>query len=264
MRNLPKRWAEAISAIENTVSYVAHPGDSWSDRCCSVVELRQYTLHPSRRDDLIELFDREFVETQEAMGMHIVAQFRDLDDPDRFVWIRGFTDMTSRTEALQAFYGGPVWKQHRAAAAATMIDSDDVLLLAPAFAGAGLDHPPPPRPSATDLDLPAATIVVTIHPVAEPLPTAEVRDFAAASDAVTRGHGARSLAWYVTEPAENTFPALPVRTDISVIVNITAFDDVEHHRSFVSNPTVRAGHGSLPSSAAWQLRLAPTARSQLR
>ena len=58
-----------------------------------MVELRQYTLHPSRRDDLIELFDREFVETQEATGMHIVAQFRDLDDPDRFVWIRGFTDM---------------------------------------------------------------------------------------------------------------------------------------------------------------------------
>ena len=61
-----------------------------------MVELRQYTLHPSRRDDLIELFDREFVETQEATGMHIVGQFRDLDDPDRFVWIRGFTDMSSR------------------------------------------------------------------------------------------------------------------------------------------------------------------------
>ncbi len=79
-----------------------------------MVELRQYTLHPSRRDDLIELFDREFVETQEAAGMHIVGQFRDLDDPDRFVWIRGFTDMSSRHAALQNFYGGPVWKEHRA------------------------------------------------------------------------------------------------------------------------------------------------------
>jgi hypothetical protein len=28
-----------------------------------ITELRRYTLHPGRRDELIELFDREFVET---------------------------------------------------------------------------------------------------------------------------------------------------------------------------------------------------------
>jgi hypothetical protein len=27
-----------------------------------IVELRQYTLHPHRRDDLIDLFDAHFVE----------------------------------------------------------------------------------------------------------------------------------------------------------------------------------------------------------
>src|SRR6185295_7643561 len=30
-----------------------------------IVELRRYTLRAGRRDELIELFDREFVETQE-------------------------------------------------------------------------------------------------------------------------------------------------------------------------------------------------------
>src|SRR6184192_2568977 len=78
--------------------------------CCPVVELRQYTLHPGQRDVLIDLFDREFVETQEAAGMRIIGQFRDLDHPDRFVWLRGFRDMTSRAKALTDFYGGPVWK----------------------------------------------------------------------------------------------------------------------------------------------------------
>src|SRR5829696_7935028 len=58
--------------------------------CCSVLELRQYTLHPGKRDVLIELFEREFVESQEALGMQLVGQFRDADDPDRFVWLRGF------------------------------------------------------------------------------------------------------------------------------------------------------------------------------
>src|SRR5437588_684380 len=101
--------------------------------CCPIVELRQYTLHPGNRDVLIDLFDREFVETQEAVGMKVIGQFRDLDHPDHFVWLRGFRDMTSRAKALNDFYGGPVWKTHREAANATIIDSDNVLLLRPAL-----------------------------------------------------------------------------------------------------------------------------------
>lgn len=72
-----------------------------------IVELRQYTLHPQQRDMLIDLFDREFVETQEAHGMRVLGQFRDLDQPDLFVWLRGFADMESRRRALEAFHVGP-------------------------------------------------------------------------------------------------------------------------------------------------------------
>ena len=79
-----------------------------------VLVLRQYTLHPGRRDELIDLFDREFVETQEAVGAQVLGQFRDRDDDDRFVWLRGYADMATRGEALAAFYGGPVWHEHGA------------------------------------------------------------------------------------------------------------------------------------------------------
>ncbi len=47
--------------------------------CCPIVELRQYTLHPGMRHVLIDLFDREFIEPQEALGMKIIGQFRDVD-----------------------------------------------------------------------------------------------------------------------------------------------------------------------------------------
>src|SRR5580698_2965519 len=97
-----------------------------------IVELRQYTLHPGMRDVLIDLFDREFIESQETLGMAVIGQFRDVDDPDRFVWLRGFHDMATRADGLKGFYCGPVWKEHRDAANATMIDSDNVLLLRPA------------------------------------------------------------------------------------------------------------------------------------
>ena len=88
--------------------------------CGPIVELRQ-----------IELLDREFVESREAVGMKVLGQFLDLDNPNRFVWLRGFRDMPSRALALKEFYGGPVWKAHREAANTTMIDSDNVLLLRP-------------------------------------------------------------------------------------------------------------------------------------
>jgi hypothetical protein len=45
--------------------------------CCPVLELRQYTLQPGQRDVLIDLFDRHLVESQEAVGMTVMGQFRD-------------------------------------------------------------------------------------------------------------------------------------------------------------------------------------------
>jgi len=100
--------------------------------CCNVLELRQYTTRPGERETLISIFDRHFVESQEMEGMAVIGQFRDRRRPDRFVWIRGFSDMESRHAALERFYGGPVWAEHRNEANATMLEFHDVLLLRPA------------------------------------------------------------------------------------------------------------------------------------
>ncbi|MCB1518092.1 MAG: NIPSNAP family protein, partial [Hyphomicrobiaceae bacterium] len=80
-------------------------------------------------DVLIDLFEAQFIEPQNALGAHVRALFRDIDRPDHFVWIRSFADMQTRLAALEGFYGGQVWATHGAAANATMIDSDDVHLL---------------------------------------------------------------------------------------------------------------------------------------
>jgi quinol monooxygenase YgiN len=81
--------------------------------CSPIVELRQYTLHPGQRDALIELFERVLLDSQEEMGATLIGQFRDVEDPNRFVWLRGFSDMDKRLAMLQAFYGGSVWQEHR-------------------------------------------------------------------------------------------------------------------------------------------------------
>ncbi|WP_134741130.1 NIPSNAP family protein [Nocardioides sp. 503] len=160
-----------------------------------VVELRQYTLHPGRRDELVELFDRELVETQEACGMWVLGQFRDLERPDRFVWLRGFTDMEGRRRALEAFYGGPVWGRHADAANATMAEFDDVYLLAPDGAIEVADSRTPPGAAHGELS-------VTVYDGRPDLP---------------RG---QALAVLVGLDAANTFPALPLRDDGDVTVRV--------------------------------------------
>src|SRR5664279_1135712 len=119
---------------------------SITDIQCSVVEMRQYALRQGQRDVLIDLFERQFVETQEDLGMAVMGQFRDLDDADRFVWLRGFRDMAARRIGLSEFYGGPAWRSHREMANSTMIDSDNVLLLRPAWPGVGIDMKGRTRP----------------------------------------------------------------------------------------------------------------------
>ncbi|MFJ4872902.1 NIPSNAP family protein [Streptomyces sp. NPDC088757] len=240
---------------------------------CPVVELRQYTLHPGQRDVLIDLFDREFVEPQEEVGMTVLGQFRDLDDPDRFVWLRGFEDMPRRAEALGSFYGGPVWQAHRDRANATMVDSDDVLMLRPASARGGFPVPAGARPTPGEpAALPPSLVLATIWYGHGPFDTAFVEFFERRVRPVLVEADGEPLAYLRSEHAPNTFPALPVRTNEEVFVWFARFTDEDH----IDDHLNRLRHSErwreevLPTlSERWarpaqRLRLAPTERSTLR
>lgn len=227
-----------------------------------IVELRQYKLHDGRRDTLIELFERAFIEPQEALGMKVIGTFRDLDRPDRFVWLRGFRDMDSRVAGLTDFYDGSVWKAHREAANATMIDSDNVLLLR-ALDGAAAFKPSPARPSRGE-DRPAGLILATIcHLQGSPETAA----------AVFRSHVVRRLerasvpvlAWFVSETGPNNYPRLPVREGEHVLVWFTRLardaGRAAYEPAFAdAADTLRP----LLKQPCELLRLDPTERSQLR
>ena len=232
-----------------------------------IVELRRYTLHPGQRDTLIELFDREFVETQEAVGMRVIGQFRDLDDANRFVWLRGFDDMPSRAEGLQAFYGGPVWQAHRNAANATMRDSDDVYLLRPAWTGAGIDKDLPARGTPGGSARPAGLLDASVFPLRTPAGHDLLTLCRDVFSPVLREHGAQRVGWYVTEASPNNFPRLPVREGEPVLLGLALFDDLSAFNHFLrSGEWARRAQ---PLLAPWLAgpaaghRLMPTARSAL-
>ncbi|HEX7942808.1 MAG TPA: NIPSNAP family protein [Gemmatimonadaceae bacterium] len=236
--------------------------------CCPVVELRRYTLHPGARETLIALFDRELIEPQEAAGMQVIAQFRDIDQPDVFTWLRGFADMTVRAAALAAFYDGPVWRAHRDAANATMIDSDDVRLLRPARPGSGFAFDGVDRPGPNARSIPPGLFVVTIYTLDAPAAQGFTDVFEHTIAPALRASGASPLAVLETEPSANTFPRLPVREGEHAFVWFARFADVEardrHRSALEKSPRWREAarpaldRHLLAPEERW--RLTPTAR----
>jgi hypothetical protein len=236
-----------------------------------IVELRRYALHPGRRDELIELFEREFIETQEAVGIQVIGQFYDLEDPDQFVWLRGFNDIPAREGSLHAFYSGPVWKTHRAAANATMIDSDNVLLLRRVHptSGFSLKNGKRPRRGSMAHD---GFVAVTIYPFHQPATPDFIHYFENTIHPELMEADASVLAYFVTEDSPNTFPQLPVREGESVFVWFAGFEDQDAYESYLAR---------LEESKLWNheiskflkkhvrgkpeiVRLVPTPRSWLR
>ena len=231
-----------------------------------VVELRRYALHPGGRDFLIPLFEREFIESQESCGMVPIGHYRDLDDPNSFVWFRGFADMETRRGALEAFYTSPAWMDHRDAANATMVDSDNVLLLRGARPDSGFETQGLSRSIGDDLATGVGRLVATsVLMLGAPATEDLIAAFEEHTLPETRRHAQR-IAYLVAEQRPNDFPRLPVREGeyALVVVGICSTDQALDgwSRAFDS--------GNLPEILRSQttgielLRLEPAPRSLFR
>jgi hypothetical protein len=264
---MPKRLNTVALLIAGMLSVTAargtlrQPSKSSLGGCCAVLELRQYTLKPGQRDALIALFDRHFVESQEALGMTIVGQFRDRRRADRFVWIRGFADMRTRHAALEQFYGGPVWKEHSRAANEIMMDVSDVLLLRPAHSNTSfrLDGTRRPAPGEARQDAPVLAGIHRLRRAADPT---VVVQFQEQMIPALECDGVHIESVFVTESAPNTFTGLPVREGEHVLVwfaTLLPSDLPSVHRL----EEISAMFGPLADGPLQVLELEPTPRSLL-
>ncbi|MBB5080524.1 NIPSNAP family protein [Nonomuraea endophytica] len=207
-----------------------------------IYELRRYTLRPGTRDTLIELFEREFVDTQEEAGIEVLAQFRDPRAPDTFTWIRAFPDMEARFRSLTDFYTGAAWKAHAEAARATMVDTDDVLLLRPVLVPPFGEVPRAGATGVTEGSGGASPYQVTVFPVAE------------GSAARFAELAAGAAACFETEHAVNTYAPLPVREGENVFVRFTRGEDAPAEAALDDHLTGPPQH----------FLLHPTERSRVR
>jgi NIPSNAP len=241
------------------------PEPTTSETWSPIVELRQYTLYPGQRDVLIDLFEREFVEHQEELGIRVIGQFRDLDDPDRFVWLRGFPTMAERGNGLQALYGGPVWKQHRDVANATMIDSDNVLLLHPARSDSGFALSAASRPSPGTTGARPGVVIACIYNLGAPVEGSFIDFFERHLAPPFINAGASILGYFATEHSPNNFPALPVREGEYVFVWFAGFPPRRSDEAVIAELSSFGKSMDAPGliQVPQVLRLMPTARSLL-
>jgi NIPSNAP len=226
-----------------------------------VVELRRYVMQPGRRDDLIALFEREFIEAQEQCGMFPIGHYRDPNDPNSFVWFRAFPRYDDRGEANDAFYGrSEAWRKNRDAANATLIDSDDVLMLHSARPETGFDLRGLSRPPEASVTNGFSRLAVSIFTLEAPPDEAWVATFESHVLPVLQ-RSAERVAYFVTDDRPNNYPRLPIREGEYAFVVAGVCRTVEALDTWAAGCESWGGPRVLRRE---MLRLEPAARSILR
>ncbi|MBV8910860.1 MAG: NIPSNAP family protein [Gammaproteobacteria bacterium] len=183
------------------------------------------------RETFVRLFDGELAEPQRAVGAHVFGLFGDLNDPDRIVWLRGFSGMKARKEALEGFYFGPAWAAHRTSANDAIVDSDNALLLK------RLAHL---EKTARRPLWDAAIVRAEMIYLGSVNPSRFETLFAEVIVARIEQAGATVAAVFATLEEPNDFPRLPVREE-RVFVWFAGFDDAATERRFTERLNAQSG-----------------------
>src|SRR2546426_4786025 len=93
-----------------------------------IVEVRKYTIKPGLRARFIDFFETRAVPAQRGVGMGILGPLLDLENPDVFIWLRGFPSLEERERMKTAFYEGELWLKELEAIAMPMLERYEVIL----------------------------------------------------------------------------------------------------------------------------------------
>jgi NIPSNAP len=93
-----------------------------------IVEVRSYRIKPGKRAEFIELFEARAVPALRKYGMKVVGPMLDVENPNKFVFLRSFPSLEERERMKDAFYGGEIWKNELEGLAMPLLDSYDVIL----------------------------------------------------------------------------------------------------------------------------------------
>lgn len=221
-----------VPLVASTSESYQPSSDDRADPPSRVIELRQYTLRGGKRDEFTSLFEGRLMPGQRAAGVRVHGHFSDANNPNRFVWLRGFPDMASRARSLETFYSGSVWIGEREAANAMITEFDNVLLLRSLnVKGFTLPYPT------------SAVTVLTICLLRQPVVDEFLRYLSDHIKSALSEAGATAVQELQTEYSANNFPRLPVREGEHAFVWVSTFGSSDEYWHHVSR---------LGASAAWR------------
>ncbi|HEY8226100.1 MAG TPA: NIPSNAP family protein [Pyrinomonadaceae bacterium] len=93
-----------------------------------IVEVRSYRIKPGRRAEFIKFFEERSIPALRSHGMKVLGPLLDLENPNKFVWLRSFPSLEERERMKNDFYEGELWKNELEAIAMPMLESYDVNL----------------------------------------------------------------------------------------------------------------------------------------
>lgn len=93
-----------------------------------IVEVPSYRIKPGHREEFIEFFETRCIPALRSYGIEVGGPLLDLENPNKFVWLRSFPSLEERERMRDAFYGGDLWKNELEAIAMPMLESYDVIL----------------------------------------------------------------------------------------------------------------------------------------
>jgi hypothetical protein len=188
-------------------------------KAITVLELRNYLIKNGQRDRFIDYFEKHFTGSQDLLGGYVLEQFRIKEAPNRFFWIRGFSDMHTRSAFLPAFYGGDHWAEFGPAANDMMLEWHQVHLLRPL------------KPtSSDDFAIPKGLLLIDFYTAKDGQLDALLDFLQTAYLPLLRSAGIEEPSLWVSEMGTNDFPKLPVIQQQNLLVAITAFASEEEYR----------------------------------
>ncbi len=189
-----------------------------------VIELRNYLIKPGRRDEFINYFEENFIESQNELGGYTLGQYRVKGADDNFFWIRGFENMPARNKFLNDFYYGPFWKEHRNVPNSMLLNNDNVHLLKPLNVSDSTGF------NTNWFGKEKGIAVIDFYTSNTKLDKL-IEFINKRYISILNSCGINNISFWISEISPNEFTALPVFQDSNLLVQISFYKDELEYQS---------------------------------
>ena len=181
-------------------------------------------------DEFNSYFNKHFVKPMTELSGYTLGQFQIKGVNDRFVWLRGFTDMSIRVKFLNDFYINSLsWKEFGSGANAMMINSDNVYLLRPLTKGKNAAEQSETINSnflQTHKDITVIDFYICNSTLDKTIDL-----FNTSYLPFLKTLNIEDISLWVSEMTENDFPRLPVFQDKNLLVTISNYKNEKEYQA---------------------------------